>query len=211
MDNSVKPRAPSLPPNSVVNSKQHDSSSSRAHWAGQGPVSLTSLGLCSHPVDWGRQHLGLPKQSLWKHGFGSAGGGGGGGATGAEPCLHPDQNALENTRPGKTMGSTPLAAAGLEESSKGGGQQARRQASGQNVTSGKANHSRRNGPSPEGPLTSTRRPILAMCGEQSLTVSSFSICKRQKHSSKSDRARCSRRHRRRCEPAFPGGGPQHRS
>lgn len=28
-----------------------------------------------------------------------------------------------------------------------------------------------------GPLTSTRRPMLAMCGEQSLTVSSFSICK----------------------------------
>lgn len=27
------------------------------------------------------------------------------------------------------------------------------------------------------PLTSTRRPMLAMCGEQSLTVSSFSICK----------------------------------
>lgn len=26
-------------------------------------------------------------------------------------------------------------------------------------------------------LTSTRRPMLAMCGEQSLTVSSFSICK----------------------------------
>lgn len=28
-----------------------------------------------------------------------------------------------------------------------------------------------------GPLTSTRRPMLAMCGEQSLTVSSFSICR----------------------------------
>lgn len=27
------------------------------------------------------------------------------------------------------------------------------------------------------PLTSTRRPMLAMCGEQSLTVSSFSICR----------------------------------
>lgn len=38
-------------------------------------------------------------------------------------------------------------------------------------------------PQPQGPLTSTRRPILAMCGEQSLTVSSFSICKSQKHSS----------------------------
>lgn len=37
-----------------------------------------------------------------------------------------------------------------------------------------------------GPLTSTRRPMLAMCGEQSLTVSSFSICKTQKHPSESE-------------------------
>lgn len=37
-----------------------------------------------------------------------------------------------------------------------------------------------------GPLTSTRRPMLAMCGEQSLTVSSFSICKETECSSRSE-------------------------
>lgn len=157
--------------------------------AGQGPVSFPSLGLCSHPVDWGRQHLGLPKQSLWKRGFGSAGGG----ATGAEPCLHPDQNALK-TQGREKHGEAHhwLPSAGLEEAREKASKPGAR-LRGQNGTSGRANHSRRNGPSPEGPLTSTRRPILAMCGEQSLTVSSFSICKRQKHSSKSDRARCSLR------------------
>lgn len=46
--------------------------------------------------------------------------------------------------------------------------------------------SKRSEPEPRGRLTSTRRPMLAMCGEQSLTVSSFSIYKRQRHSSKSE-------------------------
>lgn len=56
-------------------------------------------------------------------------------------------------------------------SSQGEGQQAAPRPQGQDRTGCGSD------PEPRGPLTSTRRPILAMCGEQSLTVSSFSICK----------------------------------
>lgn len=85
------------------------------------------------------------------------------------------------------MRSTPLAAMELEEAREEASEPADR-LQGHMSRAGEANHGRRSKQGPEGPLTSTRRPMLAMCGELSLTVSSFSICKRQKHSSKSERA-----------------------
>lgn len=138
-----------------------------------GSASRLSSGLRSHPLDGGRQDLGPPELSLqgacvW------------GTVEGVPLELGPACVPIRRLRKHEPRAKHEKCAAGCCGAAR---EQQGRPAAG---LQGRTSHAGRRTAAAGGPLTSTRRPMLAMCGEQSLTVSSFSICKETECSSRSE-------------------------